>query len=273
MRAPKVVVCDMDSTLVIKHQELTERAKKAIHILREHGVYFGVASGRPIFQLRHTTDRWDIDQDLMIAMNGCELYDVLDDKHYNYFMMEPEWIKETIELMSPFDCNPMVALNGEQYVGHTDELVEMSEKFMGKKMIVVDDISELYKEANAKIMFRVNAEDMPKIEAHIAAHPSPNYKGFKTQPTMMEFANINASKGYALVEFCKLHNIDMQDVYAFGDTTNDNEMLEVAGVGVCMANGSDDTKAVADVITELGCDDDGWADFVENHILKPLGWM
>lgn len=274
MKEPKIVVCDMDSTLIIKHQTLTPRAKKAIEILREHGVLFGVASGRPYFQLVNTVNSWGFDcLDIMICMNGCELYDETTNKNYSYFKMKPEWIKETIELMSPFENNPMVAIGNDQYVGHNDELVEMSEKFMGKKMIVVNDISELYQEENAKIMFRVLEEDMPKIEAHIKANPSPYYKGFKTQPTMMEFANINASKGYALEEFCKLHDIDIADAIAFGDTTNDNEMLEVAGLGVCMANGSDDTKAIADVITELGCDDDGWADYVENHILKPLGWM
>lgn len=273
MKAPKVVVCDMDSTLVIKHQTLTPRAKKAIEVLREHGVLFGVASGRPVEQLLNTTNQWDIVQDVIIAMNGCDLYDEVNKKHYSYFTMKKEWIKEAIDLMAPFDTNPMVAIKGQQYVGHTDELVEMSEKFLGKKMIVVNDISELYKEDNAKIMFRVKEEDMTAIEEHIKKNPSPYYKGFKTQPTMMEFANIHASKGYALEQFCRINNIDIANAYAFGDTTNDNEMLEVAGVGVCMANGSDDTKAIADIITEKTCDEDGWADFVENHILKPLGWM
>lgn len=273
MKAPKLVVCDMDSTLVIKHQTLTPRAKKAIEVLREHGVLFGVASGRPIEQLMNTIKNWNIDQDILIAMNGCELYDETTKQHYSYFMMKPEWIKEAMDIMAPFDCNPMVAIHGEQLVGHHDDLVEMSEKFLGKKMVVVDDLSQLYQEENAKIMFRVNEEDMPRIEEHVKAHPSPYFKGFKTQPSMIEFANIHASKGYALEQFCKLHQMDLADVYAFGDTTNDNEMLQVAGVGVCMANGSEDTKAIADVITEKTCDEDGWADFVENHILKPLGWM
>ena len=50
--------------------------------------------------------------------------------------------------------------------------------------------------------------------------------------------------------------------------TNDITLLESAGVGVCMANGSDDCKAVADMITEKPVWEDGWADFIENHILK-----
>lgn len=273
MKAPKIIVCDIDSTLVVKHQTLTPRARRAIEILRAQGVLFGVASGRPVDELRPLVDSWGIEQDILIAMNGCELFDGITKQQHSYYMMKKEWIKEALEIMEPFDCNPMVSLHGVNYVGRHDELVEMSEKYIGKKAHVCKDLSELYQEDNAKIMFRVNEEDMPKIEEHVNAHPSPYFKGFKTQPSMMEFANKNASKGYALEQFCKLHSIDLSDCIAFGDTTNDNEMLQVAGMGVCMANGSADTKAIADVITAKTCDDDGWADHVENEILKPLGWL
>lgn len=52
---------------------------------------------------------------------------------------------------------------------------------------------------------------------------------------------------------------------AFGDTTNDHTMLELSGVGVCLKNGSDDTKAIADIITDYPCDEDGWARFMEMY--------
>ena len=45
-------------------------------------------------------------------------------------------------------------------------------------------------------------------------------------------------------------------------------MLQVSGLGVCMLNGSEDTKCISDRITNKTCDEDGWADFVELNILK-----
>ena len=50
---------------------------------------------------------------------------------------------------------------------------------------------------------------------------------------------------------------------AFGDTTNDNDMLQYSGLGVCMSNGSDDTKAIADDITKCSNDEDGFAQYME----------
>ena len=50
---------------------------------------------------------------------------------------------------------------------------------------------------------------------------------------------------------------------AFGDTSNDNDMLKVAGCGVCMINGTDDTKASANAITKHDNDHDGLAIYLE----------
>ena len=49
--------------------------------------------------------------------------------------------------------------------------------------------------------------------------------------------------------------------------TNDISMLEAAGIAVCMLNGSDDAKAVSDIITDKTVDEDGWTIFVEDYIL------
>ena len=53
----------------------------------------------------------------------------------------------------------------------------------------------------------------------------------------------------------ELHHIDLADVWVFGDTSNDNEMIRMAGLGICMENGSEDTKQIADMITEKPCDE------------------
>lgn len=267
----KVVVCDIDNTLVVKHHTLTPRAKKAIQILQKHNVLFGIASGRPLDELK-LIDGWGIKCDLIIGMNGCKLVDI-DGTIHSYFPMKKEWIEKAIDIMKPFDCNPLVSYGGLTLIKHYDEFCEMSKKYSGKDHRIIKDISELYEHDNDKIMFRVHEEDMEAIERHIALNPQEEFKGFKTGSMMVEFANKNANKGYALEQFCKLHNIDIKDTYAFGDTTNDNEMLEVAGVGVCMKNGTEDTKISANVITDKECDEDGWADFVENHILKVNGWL
>ena len=49
-------------------------------------------------------------------------------------------------------------------------------------------------------------------------------------------------------------------------------MIRDCGFGVCMINGTQDTKDLSDAITELPNEQDGFADYVKKHILEPRGW-
>lgn len=127
-----------------------------------------------------------------------------------------------------------------------------------------------WKEENAKIMFRVDEAEMPLIEQYFKKHPSQHYKAFKTQNTLIEFSDKRISKAIALEKFCKNNKISLCSVMAFGDMSNDKEMLEISGWGVSLLNGSDDLKLIADDITEKDCENEGVADYLEKYIKSKL---
>ena len=269
----KLVICDIDNTLVEKHGELSTRAKAVIENLQKHHVYFGIASGRSIEQIKRMIQGWGYDDmDILIGLNGSVLWDGTEKKQHEYFIMKKKWIKEVIELMEPFSENIVMYQNDTLLCEKMDDMVEISSKSSDMKAIQVSSLAEFYTEDNAKIMFRTTEENMLKAEAFFASRSNDPYRAFKTQSTLMEFSDRRVSKAYTLQKFCEMHDISMKEVIAFGDTSNDNDMLEASGIGVCLSNGSDDTKAIADEITELPCDQDGWADYMEHHFLKPRGW-
>ena len=61
MKEIQLIVCDIDNTLVVKHQPLSLRAKKAIEELKKRGILFGLASGRSCKQLKLLQSQWDIE--------------------------------------------------------------------------------------------------------------------------------------------------------------------------------------------------------------------
>lgn len=262
----KLVVCDIDNTLILPHHLLSERAKKVIANLHKEGILFGLASGRPLEDLDHMLEDWKVDVDMMIGMNGSSLRDCHTGKEYTYYMMKPEWLKETIDLMAPFHGNPIIYENNDVVCVHEDDMVRLSATSAKRGVKKVDDIGYLYRKENAKIMFRVKPEEMKKVEDYFEAHPLTNgYVGFKTQPNLYEFANKYTHKGFALEKYCEMTQLDPANVMACGDTSNDNTMLEYSGVGVCLKNGSQDTKESADIITKKECADQGWEDFMEEY--------
>lgn len=174
--------------------------------------------------------------------------------------------------MEPFDANYFIYHDGYLLCRRNDAMMQHSAKSSDKEIVVMDTPEQLYQKENAKIMFRVTEEVMPAIERYVAQHPSPFYKGFKTQSTLMEFADHRVSKAFALKKYCEMNQLSFASVVAFGDTSNDNDMLACSGLGVCMCNGSADTKAIADDITKKSNDEDGFAWYMEEHFLKPFGW-
>lgn len=268
----KLVVCDIDNTIVPKHKTPSERTLKCIHEFHKRNILFGLASGRNTNSLRDLAKKWGIHCDILIGNNGGEYQDELTGEYDVLPKLSKEDLKEIFKIMEPFKdkVNTSMHINGEHVIRRLDEQTMASFKYHnnGRLPRVAKTESEFWSEDAYKVGFRTPAELMEQVEKRASEFHSDVFKSFKTEFTMYEFARKEADKGKMLVRFCKAHNIDIKDSVAFGDMTNDISLLEAAGLGVCLLNGSDDAKQASDVITDLSIEDDGFADYVEKHILN-----
>lgn len=265
----KLVICDIDGTLVGRNRNLSERASQVIRKLHEKGVYFGLASGRPVDEVIHLVrEIWHLEEkiDVVIGMNGSELCDNVSHFADEYFKLSRESLKEIMDLMKPYDVNACIYRPGAMLCQTANEQVKLSVSRSGKEIVIANSREEFYSEDSAKIMFRTDEKTINKIEKFTKTLDLRNYKAFRTGPIIIEFADIRVSKAYALEKFCENNKIDLSEVIAFGDTTNDNEMLKASGIGVCLINGSDDTKSFADYITSKNNEEEGFAEFMEQQI-------
>ncbi len=65
-----------------------------------------------------------------------------------------------------------------------------------------------------------------------------------------ELINRDFDKGTGVRCICEALKVPLQDTIGFGDSMNDLAMLESVGVGVCMGNGSEKLRAMADYVTD-----------------------
>ncbi len=126
--------------------------------------------------------------------------------------------------------------------------------------VVVDDIRTVAHRAAAKIYlpldrYRRVLDDMPPLPSHMRLLASEKYNLAQIMP-----AGVSKAAGLAVV--AQHYGLDLQEFMAFGDDTNDLEMIQEAGVGVAMDNAIPQLKAVANRIT-LSNNDDGVAVVVE----------
>jgi HAD superfamily hydrolase (TIGR01484 family) len=83
-----------------------------------------------------------------------------------------------------------------------------------------------------------------------------------SNPYYMEIFPSYAGKGSAVKRLADILGVDIKNTYAAGDEQNDISMIQAAGCGIAMVNGTDIVKEAADVVTKLDNDHDGLAEFI-----------
>ncbi|NLH64132.1 MAG: HAD-IIB family hydrolase [Erysipelotrichaceae bacterium] len=272
----KLLVADIDGTLVNEPREMMPLTRAVLNDLHTRGVLLGIASGRPLGpHLYEQKDEWKVNFnfDMWIGMNGGQLYDVHKDTYEHFYKLQPKTIEEIITFMKPMHANPFIYLGEDMLSEEVDEEMFESMKRHHIQCTKVEELSELWKGPTSKILFRLSdASQMPEAESFAAQHPSKDYAAFKTQPTMLEFQDPRVNKGLGVERYCQQNGISLDEVMAFGDMSNDNGMMSTAGWSVCLKNGSDDTKALANAITEYDNDHDGLGHYMIDHWYVTHGW-
>ena len=196
-----LVVADIDGTLVDdKYHKMMPLTQKAYHILQDHGVYLGIASGRGInHQMKERVTDWGFTKpfELLIGLNGGEVYDEIHDSRKEFYKLKREYIKEIIDLMSPLDLNPFIYRDDVMVASRMDEQMKASSERNSQDVHVAKDISELYETDISKIMFRMPESVMPEAEKLVVNIKDKPYRAFKTQTTMLEFMDARINKGNA----------------------------------------------------------------------------
>lgn len=82
-----------------------------------------------------------------------------------------------------------------------------------------------------------------------------------------ELINRKFNKGTGVIRVCDYLNIPVSDSVGFGDSMNDKEMMETAGLSICMGNGSQAVKELADEVCPSVTEDGIWKTFQKYHLM------
>ncbi|KAG0054746.1 hypothetical protein BGZ83_010529 [Gryganskiella cystojenkinii] len=98
-------------------------------------------------------------------------------------------------------------------------------------------------------------EELRPVTTSTATADAPKVNLTYSGPYFLEISAAGVTKGLGLAKYCEAQGLDRSEVVAFGDLLNDREMLEFAGLGLCMGNGHPDMKALADRVIGTNADD------------------
>ena len=120
----------------------------------------------------------------------------------------------------------------------------------------VADLVTLEQPAAKVLIFSETKEPLPSLASAMPPSAQPLYSA--RYPHFIQILATNCNKASALEHWVEAMQHALADIVAFGDDTNDVEMVAACGRGVAMANAVAEVKAVADEIT-LTNDEDGVA--------------
>ena len=248
----KLIATDMDGT-ILDSQGLLDlpRLEKILDRLEEKGIRFVIATGNEIHRVRqllgHLTDRV-----VLIVANGAKIFE------NNQLIQVETWDNELVEKALTFfkgqECQNqfvITSMNG----GFVKEgtIFTQLDKFMTPEMIELfyqrmNFVEELHPELFGgvlKMSLVVGEDRMDQVQEDFNQVFNGYVQAVSSGYGCLDIIQDGIHKAWALQELLKRWDIKPEEIMAFGDSENDVEMLELAGIAYAMENADEKAKAVA----------------------------
>lgn len=252
----KLIVSDMDGTLLNDDKKVSEETKAAIEKLAHHGADFTIATGRIYPAAKIYSDDLGVKKPL-ICCNGAMIVDPVTDEVLYGRTISKAIGTAVIDICEAYgvyyhlyDKNTIYSDRMERVIAYFNEFSKnLPEKYKIKTKVVEStralfDETEIYKIG----IYYDNSERALAMRKALEAVPGAS--GFKSLETMYDVLAADTNKGIALKQLCQMLGLSLEEVVAFGDNENDLEMLEAAGYGIAMGNAEDFVKDVADHVAD-----------------------
>lgn len=248
----KLIATDIDGTLFDNERHYdAARLNHYLDLLHEKGIKFAVASGNNLDHLYKVFEK-SPNIDIMVAENGSEI--VADNQTLFEKTIPHELVLKMLKILPEALDLKALSLSGKNatYVESTDNqpLYHMN------NLKVVDDLTKINDDI-FKFNIQLQHTDLDKASKLINRDYGEFVHGAVSGFGSIDIMSANINKSIGLQELCKSLDISLENVMAFGDNTNDLEMIQESGLGVAMKNGKAEVKAVADLITKDDNDHDG----------------
>jgi Cof subfamily protein (haloacid dehalogenase superfamily) len=264
----RLVLSDIDGTLVTSDKVLTPAALSAVQSLRRAGIAFAITSSRPPRGLRMLVEPLGLDQPLA-AVNGGIL--VRPDRTViERHEIDPAAARQAVEMMQVHGLDVWVYTANRWFVRDAAAPHVAREQWILKfAPKVLTEFGDAQMNQAVKI---VGVSDTPEriaaAEAELRTAIDDQATIVCSQTYFLDVTSRLASKGAAVAALAKRIDITPAQVATIGDGFNDVSMFEASGFSIAMGNAADAVKAKASVVTDTN-ENDGFAKAMTAFILRP----
>ena len=262
----QLLVLDIDGTTVDSKKRLPDRTADALIRLQEKGVRVVLASGRPPEGVYPIAERLEFDRfgSYILAFNGARIID-FQSRECLFEKRLPGHIPVRLrEGAVKYEVGIAVYQTGRILAGtEPDRYMQTEAEITGLEIHRCEDFDMVRKLDVNECLITGEPDDLEAIEPVLTMKYRHEAQVFRSEPWYLEVTPKNVDKAYGLKHLLKVLDIPREAMVCCGDSYNDIAMIQYAGVGAAMANGTDRLKAVADFVTEKDNDHDGVTEVIE----------
>lgn len=275
MNRIRMIGLDLDGTLLTEKKELTEYSRRILEKAIGQGVEIVVATGRPITGVPKVMMEFPGIR-YAITSNGGRVVDIRDGRVVYDNPLSYETGAALLAVCDDYDTFREIYFDGQGYA-QTDEMLQV-ERFVTNPAVAhyirttrveVPDLWNKMREMKGHPLDKVHAmfTDLDeREEARLRMLQIGELEITGSRDQNLEINAPGVDKGEGLLRLGTLLGIQREEIMACGDGGNDLAMIQKAGLGVAMANATEEVKAAADYVT-CSNEEDGVAKAIERFVL------
>lgn len=230
----KLVLCDMDGTLLNDKKEVPAALFPLMDALKDRGVCFGICSGRQYETLRRVFPN-HYKEMLFVAENGAIVFE--NGRCLWTEQLDNDWIQKAIDVIRPHaGITPILCGEKCAYIESEDGRFLENARMYYKKLRMLDRLEDAFQEDS---ICKIAVYDA--VDSFTNGYPA--LKGlegyFQVTVSGKEWVDLmknGTNKGRAVARIKKMKGLDAHDCVAFGDFLNDYEMMQECYYSYAMAN-------------------------------------
>lgn len=261
----RLVIADVDGTLVTQEKVLTPRATTAVKGLRDAGVSFAITSGRPPLGMKMLIEPLGLTEPIA-AFNGG-VFVQPDLSLLTQSFVPPLTAARVIDTIDRHGLDCWVYTDRDWLVRDTNAPHVAREQWTVKfQPRVVPEFTSYLKRVAKIVGVSDDLAAVARCEADVQRDYGGRVSAARSQPYYLDVTHPDANKGHVVEVLSQALSIEPEQIATIGDMPNDVLMFRKSGMSIAMGNASHEVQAQAQFVTTSN-DEEGFANAIEIFVL------
>jgi Cof subfamily protein (haloacid dehalogenase superfamily) len=265
-RRIRLLITDVDGTLVAPDKVVTEAAKAVAREMRDAGIILAVASSRPPRGMRMLIEPL-APRSAIVGFNGGVFVNP-DLSVTESHIIDPAIARQALNLILAQEMDAWIYTEEDwlirdraaPHVAHEAGILKFDAK-------VVTSFTDGYLAKAVKIVGVSDDLDLVAASERLMQNTLGERASVaRSEPHFVDVTDPQANKGAVVVTLSKHLNVPPEQIATIGDSSNEVLMFRKSGFSIAMGNATDKVKAEATAVTDSN-EDEGFANAVRKFVL------